>query len=118
MLERRWSDASARRAVYLAAMATEGWANGRVNLIGEHTDYNGGLVLPTLIPRRTWMEIRTRTDQIISLRSDAPGCAPVETSLGAVAPRHDWSDYVLGVVDVLERRGHELRGFDASVRSE
>jgi len=84
--------------------------------VGEHTDYNAGLVLPALIPPRTTVEVRTRTDRRVTLSSDALESA-VELSLDERAPRRDWSDYVVGVVDVLVRRGLELRGFDAKIRS-
>jgi galactokinase len=102
----------------LGAVDGDGATHGRVNLIGEHTDYNGGLVLPTLIPQRTVVAIRTRTDRVIALRSDAAGSEPVEISFDERAPRHDWSDHVVGVVDALAKQGHELRGFDALVRSD
>ena len=99
-------------------MDGDGSAHGRVNLIGEHTDYNGGLVLPTLIEPRAVVAVRTRTDRIISLRSDAPGATATEIPFDTRAPRRDWSDHLVGVVDALARRGHELRGFDALVRSD
>ncbi|HYK97562.1 MAG TPA: galactokinase [Candidatus Acidoferrales bacterium] len=99
-------------------MDGDGSAHGRVNLIGEHTDYNDGLVLPMLIEQRTVVAIRTRTDRVLSLRSDAPGASPVEAPFDGRAPRHDWSDHIVGVADALARRGHELRGFDALVRSD
>src|SRR6185503_3907967 len=96
----------------------DGSAHGRVNLIGEHTDYNDGLVLPTLIPQRTVVAVRSRTDHLVTVRTDARGSAPVEIVFDTRAPRHDWSDHVIGVADSLARRGHELRGFDALVRSD
>jgi galactokinase len=99
-------------------MDGDGAAHGRVNLVGEHTDYNGGLVLPTLIAQRTVVAIRTRTDRVIALRSNAAGTQHVEASFDARAPRRDWSDHMIGVVDALARQGHELRGFDALVRSD
>ena len=95
-----------------------GTAHGRVNLVGEHTDYNGGLVLPTLIPQRTVVTLRGRSDRTISLASDAAGMARVRASIDGLAPRGDWSDHVLGVVDAFIRRGHRLAGFDATVRSD
>ena len=99
-------------------MDGDGSAHGRVNLIGEHTDYNEGLVLPVLIDERTVVAVRTRTDRGMRLRSNAPGAAAVETPLDGRTPRHDWSDHIVGVVDVLAKEGHELRGFDALVRSD
>ena len=99
-------------------MDGDGSAHGRVNLIGEHTDYNDGLVLPMLIEQRTVVAVRTRTDRVIGLRSDAPGATPVEIAFDGRTPRHDWSDHVIGVADALARQGHELRGFDALVRSD
>jgi len=99
-------------------MDGDGSANGRVNIIGEHTDYNDGLVLPTLLEERTVVAVRTRTDRVIALRTDAPRAGLVELPLDRRATRHDWSDHVMGVVDVLVRRGAELRGFDALIRSD
>ncbi|TMB96586.1 MAG: galactokinase [Chloroflexi bacterium] len=98
-------------------MSARGSAHGRVNLVGEHTDYNGGLVLPTVIPQQTEMVVERQSDRLIRLRTEARGMAPVEVPLDAIAPRRDWSDHVLGVVDTLRRRGHDLGGFAAEVRS-
>jgi len=89
-----------------------------VNIVGEHTDYNAGLVLPTLIPQRTVVTVRVRADAVISLRSAAEGTAAVQASSERLAARGDWSDHVLGVVDALVRRGHRIGGFDAAVRSD
>jgi galactokinase len=88
-----------------------------VNLVGEHTDYNEGLVLPTLIPQRVVVNVDPLADRRITLRTNAPGLSPIETRLDAIAPRHDWSDHVLGVVDALRRRGHAVGGFGAQIRS-
>jgi galactokinase len=96
---------------------TEASANGRVNLVGEHTDYNDGLVFPTLIPQRTVIAIRTRHERTVRLRSDARGMTPVEMPLDGLRASGSWADYVLGVADALMRRGHVLGGFDAAVRS-
>ena len=74
-------------------------------------------MLPTLIPQQTTVEVRPRSDRVVLLRSSAAAMPEVEAHIDELMPRHDWSDYVLGVVDVLRRRGHEVRGFDAAVRS-
>ena len=98
-------------------MSARGSAHGRVNLVGEHTDYNGGLVLPTVIPQQTEMVVERQSDRLIRLRTEARGMAPLEVPLDAIASRRDWSDHVLGVVDALRRRGHDIGGFAAEVRS-
>jgi galactokinase len=91
-------------------------APGRVNLIGEHTDYNGGYVLPTAIPQRTRVELRTRPDDRVVLDSaQIPGT--VEYRLGQEQPRHDWTDYVQGVTRFLVEAGHRIGGFEARVES-
>jgi galactokinase len=100
-----------------APLTIEASANGRVNLVGEHTDYNDGLVFPTLIPQRTKVGIRTRPDRTVRLRSDAPGMRPMQSPLDALRPSGSWSDHVLGVVDALRRRGNHVGGFDAEVAS-
>ena len=93
-------------------------APGRVNLIGEHTDYNGGLALPFGIDRRTRVALRARDDDRIRLRSDLD-VAYVESSLGSLDEATGWSRYVLGAVHVLTREtGHPGRGFDALVTSD
>jgi galactokinase len=89
-----------------------------VNLIGEHTDYNGGFVLPMLIPVRTTVMIRQSRDRIITLRSDAPGMEPIAGSLDSPRARGMWSDYIVGAAETLMRRGLNLGGFDAHVASE
>ena len=99
-------------------MTVRASASGRVNLIGEHTDYNGGFVLPMLIPVRTTVMIRPSRDRIITLRSDAPGMEPIAGSLDDPRARGMWSDYIVGVAETLMRRGMNLGGFDAHVASE
>ena len=64
----------------------EGWAPGRVNLIGEHTDYNGGFVLPTAIPQQTSVELRPRTDgQVTAHSHNAPVDGTFTLNLNGVA---------------------------------
>jgi galactokinase len=92
-------------------------APGRVNLIGEHTDYNDGFVLPAALDLSTYVAIAPRDDRLIqvhSLNLDAQFSADLD---GAHRPARDWSDYVLGVALELEKSGHRLKGADMIVLS-
>jgi galactokinase len=93
-------------------------APGRVNLIGEHTDYNGGYVLPTPIPQQTTVELGRRRDRVVRAWSADVGGAPAEYTLGDERRGGSWIDYVAGVTQVLAAAGHELGGFDLRVSSE
>ena len=92
-------------------------APGRVNLMGDHTDYNAGLVLPAAIPQRTQIEIAARADRTVRLWSDqfrSEGIVHYE--LGAETPGKGWVDYVAGVTQQLAGAGL-VRGFDARIAS-
>jgi galactokinase len=92
-------------------------ASGRVNLIGEHTDYNEGFVLPTAIPQRTDVVLRVREDDEVHAASDSEGSAPV-FRIGQEERTGGWTDYVAGVTWALARRGHRVpAGFDLTVSS-
>ncbi len=101
------------------APAVTAEAPGRVNLIGEHTDYNGGFVLPTAIPQRTRVELAPRPDDVVRAVSvGGPGSAGVvDYRLGAEAPGREWLDYVQGVTSVAREAGHRLGGFDVRISS-
>lgn len=81
---------------------TEGvWsAPGRVNLIGEHTDYNGGFVLPFAIDRRTRVAVRSRNDRKVRVASTFPGSSTATADIDDVGPGtvQGWSAYPLGEV--------------------
>ena len=85
--------------------APEGvWAApGRVNVIGEHTDYNGGFVLPVALPHTTRAAVARRTDRVVSLASLQHPGGSVEIELDDLAPgRPDgWAGYPAGVVHAL-----------------
>jgi galactokinase len=95
-------------------------APGRVNLIGEHTDYNDGFVLPLAIPQRTRVELAVRDDTLVRAWS-----ANVDQNekiheyrLGEETPVQVWLDYVQGVTQAAQRDGHELKGFDVRIESD
>lgn len=93
-------------------------APGRVNLIGEHTDYTGGLVLPFALPHRTFVALRRREDDTVRLVSAQEG-RPWEGALSDVAPGtvDGWAGYAVGVAWALREAGHDVGGFDAAITS-
>ncbi|CAB4363564.1 MAG: galactokinase [Actinobacteria bacterium] len=90
-------------------------APGRVNLIGEHTDYNDGFVLPVAIGAHTLVAARQRGDsQVNVVAVDFADALSSFSTNGTIAqsPEQPWSDYVRGVVFAMRAAGHELPGAD------
>lgn len=92
-------------------------APGRVNLLGGHTDYSGGFVLPTTIDRAVYVALRASGDETVRLRSvdfdeDATFSLEAET---AIEELPTWARYVAGVTAELRRRGYAPEGFEALI---
>jgi len=91
-------------------------APGRVNLIGEHTDYNGGLCLPIALPQRTYAAVSLRADRRVRLRS-LQSSQNYELGLDEVRAGNPpgWGAYAAGVLWALQQAGHQVSGVDLMV---
>src|ERR1041384_5592656 len=83
----------------------------RVNLIGEHTDYNLGFVLPGAIDRAIYLAVALRDDRALRLHALDPG-ADFAGSLDELRHVPGWPSYLLGILNELGERGAPLRGVD------
>lgn len=93
-------------------------APGRTNLIGEHTDYNDGFVLPAAIDRATWIAIAPRPNNILRVHSEHfTKTIEFDPGESSPVPARDWSDYVRGVALMLRREGMRIGGGDMLIRS-
>src|SRR2546425_1131673 len=94
-------------------------APGRVNLIGEHTDYNDGFVLPVAIDRAVWIAFAPRDDHRVHLVAANYDNQPAEfsvadyspTGTGARSHKVKWLNYPCGVAWALQEKGQVLSGF-------
>jgi galactokinase len=93
-------------------------APGRVNLIGEHTDYNDGFVLPMAIDRAVWIALRPREDSRIYLRS-LEQKKPADFDLHEFQHTGEgWAEYVKGMAAVLRDAGYDLKGWEGVLSSD
>ncbi len=104
------------RGTFAVGPAALARAPGRVNLIGEHTDYNEGFVLPLAIEAATWVAAAAREDGLCRAHSREQA-APQEWDVAGPTPT-GWARYVAGVAALLRARGARLGGFDLCVASE
>ncbi len=108
--------AEAFRAAYGAAPAVVARAPGRVNLIGEHTDYNAGLCLPVALPHATYAAVAPRADRLVRLRS-AQTDEAWEGELVGPGEVSGWASYAAGVVWAMRGSGVDVPGLDVCVDS-
>ncbi|MEU6366149.1 galactokinase [Streptomyces sp. NPDC046931] len=94
-------------------------APGRVNLIGEYTDFNEGFVMPFALPHTALAAVSRRTDGVLRLHSADIGGPVVELHVDELRPRTDtgWAAYPAGVVWVLRAAGHPVTGADLHLSS-
>ena len=92
---------------------------GRINLIGEHIDYNGGHVLPAAIDRKVTMWFRKKDNSLCRVNSEDEGAFTFDIQNPLQISDTHWENYVLGVVDGIQKaRPNQLGGFDCVISSE
>lgn len=120
VLDSERAQALARSFEIAFGVAPEGvWAApGRVNLIGEHTDYNAGFALPLALRERTWIALRRRPDGHVRLRSGQADAAELEFEEIAPGRVPGWAAYVAGSAWAAREAGARATGFEALVDSD
>jgi len=88
------------------------YSPGRINLIGEHVDYNHGFVMPAAIDKGIWYAIAPNNTDDINVYS-ADMNQHLKLSLHNIHKIHGWENYILGVIDQLQKRGYVFSGFNA-----
>lgn len=108
------------QARYGATCTTVIRSPGRVNLIGEHTDYNKGYVLPMALEQATWLAIRPRSDQQVRLFSENLNAQVTldMQNFGKGNSTSHWEEYLKAVVRVLQQNYGPLLGFDGLLSSD
>lgn len=95
------------------------YSPGRINLIGEHIDYNGGHVFPAAITRGTYGVVRKRQDEIVRCYSmNFPDVGPLEFNLNNIDydKSHEWVNYVKGIIKYFIEENHAIdSGFDLAI---
>ncbi len=88
---------------------------GRINILGEHTDYNEGFVLPAAIDKNIYVAISKRTDNQVHLFAGDFN-ESFTTDTGDIKPAPiQWPNYILGVIDQLQKNGHDIKGFNLAI---
>ena len=106
------------RTIYGYAPQVVARAPGRINIIGEHTDYNGGFVLPAALDKAVYIAAALRTDSTVNVHSLNYGTTSRFTVDELVAPEpHDATLYPRGVLWWLRQNGHTVRGMDLVIGS-
>ena len=100
---------------YLNAMSISAFAPGRVELLGNHTDYNDGVVLSAALDLGIFVEGAVNNEGLIRLESE--GMPAFEADGAALAATGGWSDYPMGVLQMLREAGHSVPGLEARYRS-
>lgn len=94
-------------------------APGRVNLIGEHTDYNDGFVMPAAVPLYTWAAVGGRSDRKFVVFSEQfQEQVEIDLDRLTAAPQKHWSNYVWGIAAVLHESGYLLKGANLVIDSQ
>ena len=88
-------------------------APGRINIIGEHTDYNGGFVLPGAVDKAITMAIEPNGTPFVNLISIDHDSAALFFRIGGPQPKEQWASYFYGVIEEMRKRGATVGGFNA-----
>jgi galactokinase len=115
----RVSDLQQRFRRFAGREGRVSFAPGRINVIGEHTDYTGGFVLPASLALGTWTAAAPRDDRSVRVLSESQQQTEAFTlDTTPAARRKNWTDYVAGVAWALQQAGCSLRGADLLIAND